>query len=491
MVKAIVAYLVVAWMIIEVTSIIFPALLLPEWAHRLVVILAAAAFPIVVVLSWVFDVTPGGITRTEEHIDSPSDNRPGLSERSLHRLPPAVETAVASIVVLPFEVLSSDDEDKFIAQGICAEISRALSKLVGVRVVHRTPISTEDKGTVANQFAQRLEAQYVLTGSLRRQNEHIRLIVDLADTASGAQLWSETYDRALHNVLEIEEEIANAIVGSIGGEHMREQIRIASTVETKNPTAWGLTHKARSYILNYGRETLVAAESLARKALELDPDYALAHATLADVLSERIINGLSEDADSDLVEAVNAIGIATASSVDDPFVLKLAGNVWRLAGQHDKATECLRRAVELSPFDLGAWGYLGGVLAASDNEQQLQEAEEILTRILEMAPQHPGAGFWWHHRALVSTCRLEFGDAISFAERAIQIQPRFAWAWYLKANALASDGDETGAREALKRAHAANSELSNSEFIALVEKTSATPEAAARRLSGIALIEKN
>ncbi|HEY5623859.1 MAG TPA: hypothetical protein VIV14_08855, partial [Gammaproteobacteria bacterium] len=188
-IKASIAYLVAAWLIIEVSSIVFPALLLPEWAHRLVVILAVVAFPIVVILAWIFDVSPGGITRTEDYRALPSSNRATSAAGSAQRLPPPADTAVASICVLPFEVLSTDAEDAFIANGVCAEISRALSKLAGVRVIHRTSVSAVDTGQSPDMLESRLGVQYVLTGSLRRRGENIRIIVELADTASGTQLW--------------------------------------------------------------------------------------------------------------------------------------------------------------------------------------------------------------------------------------------------------------------------------------------------------------
>lgn len=487
-IKATVAYLVVAWLVIETTSVLFPAVLLPEWTHRLVVILAGAGIPIVLVLAWVFDISTDGIKVTDESTESAAtgDKRVAGQSQPPALLPPQADSAIASICLLPFEVRSSDPEDAFIAQGISAEISSALTNLSGVRVISRILTSATGEGTDFRDLGERLGAQYVLTGSLGRGGDKIRIIVELTDTATGSQLWSDSYHRVLDDLLDVEEEIAGAIVGSFGGEQLREQIKRATTGETKSATAWSLVHKARSFILNYNEENLREAVSLARQAIELDTDYAAAHAALADALTERITNGLSEDPVAELDEAVRAIDTATAKAADDSFVLKLAGNVWKLAGQHEKAIDCLKRAVEVSPFDLGAWGYLGRALATTDDESQLTEAENILDRILEMAPHHPGAGYWWHHKALVSTCRGDFDNAVSFVKTALQQQPGLAWAWYLKANAQASNGDEQGAREALARAEAANDNLSYREFVAVVEKTSATEGAAERRLAGLA-----
>lgn len=490
-IKATVAYLVVAWLIIETTSVVFPAVLLPEWTHRLVVILAGAGIPIVLVLAWVFDISPDGIKVTDDSTKAAAAIDGKSAERSAAPtlLPPQADSAIASICLLPFEVRSSDPEDTFVAQGISAEISSALTNLSGVRVISRILTSVTAEAVDLRELGERFGAQYVLTGSLGRGGDKIRIIIELTDAATGSQLWSESYHRVLDDLLDVEEEIAGAIVGSFGGEQLREQIKKATTGETKNTTAWSLVHKARSFILNYTAENLREAVALSRKAIELDPDYAAAHAALADALSERITNGLSEDPEAEVEEAVRAIGEATARAPDDSFVLKLAGNTWKLAGQHDKAVDCLRRAVEISPFDLGAWGYLGRALATTDDESQLAEAENILDRILEMAPNHPGAGYWWHHKALVSTCRGDFDHAISFVKTALQQQPGLAWAWYLKANALASKDDTQGAEEALARAKAANDDLSYKEFAAVVERTSATKGAVERRLRGLTSLD--
>jgi len=484
-IKASVAYLVVAWLIIETTSVVFPAVLLPEWSHRLVVILAGVGLPIVLVLAWVFDISPGGITVTGDSEESAAADHGQAGKQAPPLLPPQADSAIASIYLLPFEVRSSDPEDTFIAQGISAEISSALTNLSTVRVISRILTSATGEGVDLRELGTRLGAQYVLTGSLGRGGDKIRIIVELTDTATGSQLWSESYHRVLDDLLDVEEEIAGAIVGSFGGEQLRAQIKKAAQSDTKNPAAWSLVHKARSFILNYTEENLREAASLAREAIELDPGYAAAHAALADALIERITNGMSEDAESELDEAVRAIDTATAKAADDSFVLKLAGNVWKLAGQHEKAVDYLKRAVEISPFDLGAWGYLGRALATTDDESQLAEAENILDRILERAPQHPGAGYWWHHKAVVSTCRGDYDNAVSSVKTALQQQPGLAWAWYLKANALACKGDKQGAEEALARTEAANMNLSYKEFAAVVRQTSATKAAAERRLAGL------
>ncbi len=487
-IRACVAYFVVAWLLVETSSVVFPALLLPEWTHRLVVILALAGLPVVVVLAWVFDISPKGIEHTESLEDAQLEARKaGSSPAEVPKLlPPSADSAIASICILPFEVLSSDPEDSFIAQGVCAEISSALAKLKGVRVVSRASTGGLDDNLSVREIGAQLGVRYLLSGSLRRHQEKIRIIVELADAESGQQLWTETYHRVLDDVMEAEEEIAGAIVGAFGGEQLRAQIARANKGETSNHTAWSLVHKARAYVLNYNKATLTEAEQFAREALALDPDYAAAHAALAAVLSERVSSGLSEDAEVELDEAVRSVEKALRRTPDDPFVLKLAGNVLQYAGRHEDAVEQLRRAVELSAFDLGAWGYLAGVMAASEEADERAEAHQILDRILEMAPRHPGAAFWLHHRALACTVDEDYAQALENAKKSVKRLPSLAQAWYLMANAQARLGDKDAASKSLARALDANPDLTPDEYRAFVIRTSPADSVARARDGGVA-----
>ena len=197
-----------------------------------------------------------------------------------------------------------------------------------------------------------------------------------SDVGQGSVLWSEAYDREPDQLIHVEEEIATAIVGSFGGEQLREQIRRARDRGTGNEEAQVLVHRARAYILDYSGEALAAAEGFARRAIELDPEFASAHAVLASVLSEKVNGGLSEDAETDLAEALQAVKRAVDRRPRDSFVLKLAGNVWAYNGEHAKAVATLRRAIEITPFDFGAWGYLASVLATTGFPGYVRHTED-------------------------------------------------------------------------------------------------------------------
>jgi len=480
------AYVVMAWIIVEGSAVVFPALLLPDWSHRLIVVLALIGFPVVIVLAWIFDITPAGVARTdapgsEEH--AAGAQAPAVQQPS--GVPPAADSALASIAVMPFEALSAQPDDQFLARAISAEISSALSHLPEVRVAPSRSASSLDDATDLKSIGAKLEVGYVLTGSVRRRGDQLRVIAELGDAREGSVLWSEAYDRQPDDIMLVEEEIAGAIVGSFGGEQLREQIRRAADRTTSSTEAHTLVHKARAFVLNYGAESLAEAERCARNAIGVDPDYASAHAALASVLSEKVRSGLSENADADLAEALQAIDIAVERRSQDSFVLKLAGNVLSDNGHYDRAVSALRRAVEITPFDLGAWGYLASVLATGGKTDETGEAHAILDRIIGMAPQHPGQPYWMHHKAAAYTSEQQYEDAARFARQSVDRQPGLAWAWYLYANAAAMTGDNDAAGKAAENAAKANPDLSVSEYAAIVKRTSGSDSAATFRLAGL------
>ena len=461
-----------AWVVIEVSSLVFPALLIPDWAHRFVVVLAIAAFPIVIVIAWIYDVTPRGVSRTDAAKDKAAASRP-----------PSADEALASIAVVPFSVISGADTDSYMAQSISAEIANSLARLPEVRVAPTHHLRDADWNAL--NAGQELDVQYLLTGSLRSKGQDVRVIAELHDVAQQRVIWSEAYERSESDAGHLEEEIAGAIVGSFGGEHLRAQWQSAGSGQTESLRARDLVHRARAYLLNYSRSSLAQAEDFAVKAIEIDTDYGAAYAVLASVLSEKVIGGVSTDSDADLHTATEHIHLALQRNAEDPFVLKLAGNVYASTGDLVNGKSALRRATQLTPFDFGAWGYLAFVLALSGKSAELAEAHSILDRIIAMAPRHPGQAYWHHHKALAFTAEDRFEEAARFAKEATDRQPGLAWAWYLYANALAMEGDLEAAGEAVQQAERANPELTVAEYAGNVTRMSGNPDVAAARLKGL------
>ncbi len=374
--------------------------------------------------------------------------------------PPRLEEARGSIAVFPFDSLSPDQDDAYLADGLTAEIISLLSRVPDIRVASRpATLPYRDRRADIWEVVRELQLRYVLTGSVRRAGERVRVTAELTETAERSQLWSHTYERKLADLFAVQDEIAEAIVIAFGGEYLRAEWRRARRRPTDNLDAWGLAQKARSQNLPVNRLATEEALGWARQAVELDPNYAGGHAALASVLMQSVINGFSERPEDDRAAALAAVERAAALAPDDPMVLRAMGNVWSNCGEHAKAVQALRRAVEIAPFDFHTWGRLGRTLAYGGGEDEFAEGHEVLDRILARAPNHPMVPYWLYFKANACQREARYEDAVRFARKSVEAQPGYAGAWITLANALGQLGRLDEARAAMGRALKANPAL--------------------------------
>ena len=247
-----VVYAAVGWLLIEIASVVFPELTLPQWTVRLVVVLILLGFPLAIILAWAFDITPAGVERTvdlPEHDAEGSDPQATTSPGYLLRGPPTIDDAVASVAVLPFDDLSPAGGHAVLANGIATEIHYTLNKMHRIRVApRRSSFLLADGDEAVEEIAQALNVRYILSGSLMRDDNRIRVIAELDDAIEGSQIWSEKYERDLDDLLTVQAEIAVSIVAAFGGERQRAEIQRAQTKPTGNLDAWSMVQKARHYI---------------------------------------------------------------------------------------------------------------------------------------------------------------------------------------------------------------------------------------------------
>jgi TolB-like protein len=246
--KVAVAYVVVAWLIIQVATQVFPFFEIPNWAIRLVVLLLILGFPVALILAWAFEITPEGIKLESEIAPNVSTTRRtgrkligvtiavaviavGLFAFQLLRprltsvsLPPTAPAAAAptvipakSIAVLPFENLSSDKDNAYFADGVQDEILTDLAKVADLKVISRTSVMQykSDAPRDLRAIGQQLRVAYVLEGSVQRASGKVRVNAQLIDAPTDQHVWAENYDRPLHDVFAIQSEIAKAIADQL------------------------------------------------------------------------------------------------------------------------------------------------------------------------------------------------------------------------------------------------------------------------------------
>src|SRR6266436_2783757 len=286
--KVAIAYAVVAWLLMQVASQIFPFFEIPNWAVRLVVLLLIIGFPVAVILAWAFELTPEGIKRAEDVDVSKSVGRKTgrkldffiiavlllvIAILVFQRLHPNVSPAVSSsleksIAVLPFVDLSQAKDQEYFCDGISEEILDALAKVEGLRVVARTSsFSFKGKNADVSEIAQKLNVQNVLEGSLRREGNRIRITAQLINARNGFHIWSDTYERELQGVFTVQDEITRSIVDVL-------KIKLAVTPPARpqqNTEAYDLYLQGLYLSNKSDEENLRKSLDLFQRALDKDP----------------------------------------------------------------------------------------------------------------------------------------------------------------------------------------------------------------------------
>jgi TolB-like protein/Tfp pilus assembly protein PilF len=278
--KVAVAYAVVAWLLMQVASQIFPFFEIPSWAVRLVVLLLILGFPIALVLAWAFDLTPEGLKRTEW-----ADREPARPSRNkAWRQTESVKVPAKSIAVMPFENRSEDKANAYFADGIQDEILTLLSKIADLKVISRTSTQQyQSRPRNLTEIAKQLGVATILEGSVQKVADQVRVNVQLVNAQTDSHLWAETYDRKLTDIFSVESEIAKGIAESLqakltGREEQALAVKPTNNLEAYDAYLRGLAFDTRSH---YTIDALRKAISFFERAVQLDPNFALAWARLS------------------------------------------------------------------------------------------------------------------------------------------------------------------------------------------------------------------
>ncbi len=399
---------------------------------------------------------------------------------------PSRGSAIASIAVLPFESHSSDPARSFMGDAFAAELHGALARVDRLRVAsRRSSFAFKDTAVDLREIGRRLDVDYVITGSVRCDGSSLRVLAELNDAPSGTQLWAESYDSKSEDLLTVEQDIAQSIVGSFTTQRLRSETDHARHVPTSSLDAWGLVQKARAFALDYTPAGFEQAIEPLRRAIELDPDYPAAHAMLGSLLVERLVNGSSVNVQQDEAAALESAERALTLGLEDPFVLKMVAWVWTYFGDYRKAESCLRSAVAYAPFDYGAWGYLGWPLTASGDAADLEELRRILDRLLGAEPRHPGAAFWHYHLSVVDLCEARYETSRVSAEACLELRPSLALGWMHYAAVLGQSNLDALADQALERCRQVNPAMTPAHFESLAKRMTDNAAVVARRLGGL------
>ena len=308
-------YAVVAWILMQIGEVTFPALNIPEWVMSTLVVILLAGFPIAVIFAWIFDKTPQGYIKTDspetENIGGMNvkvDNRPfylqkrniilvlgvlvglliGTYGGSTLTSPDADDKSVA---VLPFDNLGSDENDEIFSDGITEDIISQLSNIKDIRVIARTSV-LQYKGTTKNivDIAKELGVNTILEGSVRRIGEDVRIVSQLIDIKKDDHLWAGTYDRKMKNIFEVQTDVAKKIAYALKSKLSPEEESRIDQVPTQNLEAYTLYKKGKEKYYEYTESGYRESIDYYKRALNVDPIFALAYSGLGDSYGQLFSN---------------------------------------------------------------------------------------------------------------------------------------------------------------------------------------------------------
>ena len=400
------AYAIAGWLVVEMSSVVFPALFFPDWALRLVIYGALAGFPLAIVLAWIFDITPSGVVVTS-NLDA-SDTSVKSVKKTARILEGVIIAGIVvalgtagyfhystratlgdpppSIAVLPFANLSDNQENEYFSDGIAEEILNALVKLEGLQVAARTS-SFAFKGTNRNvrEIGQELNVNHVLEGSVRRAGERLRVTVQLIKVEDGFHVWSENYERTMDDVFAIQDEISRAIVEALKVQLFSQPNESLVAATTESGEAYNLYLLGRYQWHKRTQQSLTRAIELFEQAIERDSGYALAYSGLADAyLLLNSYGSLSFKAAKLKAEPAIAIALKLDKTIAEPYAS--LGLLHMVEQDFDGAEPLLRAAIDLNPNYAVAHHWLG--LTLLQNDGPISATVEF-TRALELDPLNP------------------------------------------------------------------------------------------------------
>src|SRR5947209_5619180 len=445
--KVAVAYAVAAWLLIQAASILFPTFEAPAWVMKVFVTIIILGFPVALIFSWAFEITPQGIKRESEVAPDQSIAphtgrkivgitvalaviavglmifqflRPTAATRSMNEANASGPISEKSIAVLPFDNLSDEKSNAYFAEGIQDEILTRLSKIAALKVISRS--STQKYKSAPDnlrEVGKQLGVANLLEGSVQKIANAVHVNVQLIRAATDEHLWAESYNRKLDDVFGVEGEVASTIADQLNAKLSGTEQKAVTDKPTQNTAAYdaylrGLAIEHTQY--NYESFQQAARDYV--EAVQLDPNFAFAWARLAVLRSFLFFNAVDRNTNTagavkeaadramalapeageswiaqgayryrvlrDFAGAVTAYKQAQIRLPNNSYLLQNLAFVQRRLGLWQEAGETFKKALELDPRDFQLLGSIGGEFYAY--LRRFDDARAVLDRALEISP---------------------------------------------------------------------------------------------------------
>jgi adenylate cyclase len=355
-----------------------------------------------------------------------------------------------SIAVLPFQNIGGNPEQEYFADGIVEDIITALSRFPQLFVIARnSSFAYKGQHLDIRQIGRELGVQYVLEGSVRRSQDHMRVTTQLIDAKSGSHIWADSYDRVVAAVFDVQDEIMRATVGAIEPSVKRAEIERAKRKRANQLGAYDLYLRALPGLYSATRQGNEEAVRLLKQSLSVDPNFAASAAMLGLCFTWQFAYGWG-NLQEIVSEALHYAQMALRLDKDNSDALAIMA---RLTGgprhQYDEAMILAERAVECNPNSAFAWNNRGWIHLFME---QPEIAKPYLEYALRLSPRDPFSHDTWVGIAIVFIQLKRDEDAVIAARKAVQQNPQHAWSHRLLAISLALAGRREEACSAVKRA---------------------------------------
>ncbi|WP_341486824.1 BTAD domain-containing putative transcriptional regulator [Pararhizobium sp. A13] len=357
-----------------------------------------------------------------------------------------------SLAVLPFQNLSGDAEQEYFADGIVEDITIALAQSRHLYVIARNSSFTyKGQAVDIKRVGRELDVRYVVEGSVRRTGDRLRIAGQLIDTSTGAHLWADRFDGTLANVFDLQDQVASSIVGAITPRVEEAEIERSKRKPTESLDAYdyylrGLAAFDRSIT---SRPVIDDALRLFMKAIDRDPEFAIAYTRAARCYATRKSNGWMLDPAEEIAEASRLARRAVELGWDDAVALSYGGYViGYVGGNLDDSAACIDRALFLNPNLAAALGVSSWVKACLGEPDKAVEHAALAMRL---SPLDPRLFAWQFNTALAHFCAGHYDDAAAWAGKSLRHQPNYPSAMRVMAAGHALAGRLAEAQEMITR----------------------------------------
>jgi TolB-like protein/Flp pilus assembly protein TadD len=422
------AYALIAWVLLQIGEVTFEPLGFPDWVMTGLVVLVIAGFPVVLVLSWVFDIKITGPLEAEEQDAVAADDKP-------------------SVAVLPFSDMSPDKDQAYFCEGVAEAILNALTRIPNLYVAARMS-SFQFREGVGNlrEIGHALGVSAVLDGSVRKSGKHLRVAVQLVKVADGYHLWSKVFDEELKDIFSIQDEIASCVA-----EAMLDTLTPVTTITNTDVTAYEYYLRGRQFFNRFTRLDMEHARELFLHAIDLAPNFVQAWAGYADCHSFMVM--YADPRDSYRKEANEAARKALSLDPNSAEAHASCGLAHLVSEEFEQAESHFERAIELNPNLFEAYYFFG---RTRFHQGDMEAAAELFRKAAEVNPADyqsrllrvqilRGMG---HYDQALEEARL----GIAVVEKHLEWNPDDARALHLGAGSIALTGDLQRAESWLRRA---------------------------------------